>query len=157
MNFPFPPLDLLLSDSENDQLNINVTSASAVFDLSAPHTGSANAPSSEVDLDVDSYRQQLAFMDGPAALNPPTNQPGALLDMLELHETIEDYAQEAGIPILSEQQPSSLEGIAAFVNASLQDVTRLLDHIFYTNLDTQILRQFPQFADPLMQRGMPPP
>ena len=164
MNFPLPSFDPLLSHPGNDHLNIDAASASAVFDLAAPHTGSANSPPGEFDLDVESYQQQLAFMDGQAALHPTADQLGALLDMAELHETMEDRAQDAGIPILGEQQPSSLESFAAFVNAHPQDAMALVDPNFYANLGMQIfqqfpqlVQQFPQLANSMMPHGLPPP
>ena len=161
MNFPLPAFDPLLSLPQDDQFNIDAASAGAIFDLSAsaPHMGSANSPPGELELDIDAFSHHFAGVGEQPVLHLPADELASMLDMPELHETIEDRAVEAGLPSPGVAQGSSLESFAAFVNSHPTDALSLADPNFYANLGRQILTQYPHIAAALFPHnvGVAPP
>ena len=161
MNFPLPAFDPLLSLPQDDQFNIDAASAGAIFDLSAsaPHMGSANSPPGELELDIDAFSHHFAGVGEQPVLHLPADELASMLDMPELHETMEDRAVEAGLPSPGVAQGSSLESFAAFVNSHPTDALSLADPNFYANLGRQILTQYPHIAAALFPHnvGVAPP
>lgn len=158
VNFSLPPFDPLLALPQDDQFNVDALSAGAIFDLSAqgPQMGSANSPPVELELDINAFNQHFVAVGEQPAFHPPADQLAPMLDMPELHETMEDRAAEAGLPTPGVAQGSTLEDFAEFVNAHPQDAISLADPDFYANLGRQILAQFPQLAASLIPQVAPP-
>ncbi|PIL34037.1 hypothetical protein GSI_03746 [Ganoderma sinense ZZ0214-1] len=161
VNFSLPQFDPLLALSQDDQLNVGSASAGAIFDLSAsaPNMGSANSPPGELELDISAFSQHFPVVGQQPAHHPPADELMAVLDMPELHETMEDRAAEAGAPAPGVAQASSLEYFAAFVNSHPSDALSLADPNFYANLGRQIIEHYPLLAASLFPQsmGMAPP
>ncbi|RPD78423.1 hypothetical protein L226DRAFT_520772 [Lentinus tigrinus ALCF2SS1-7] len=134
VTFPQPVIDPLLSMPDQNVINFTSTSTEAVFHLSSVQMHSAQSPPGE--LDPESLQQLLRHLE-----QQPINaadQLGPVLDMPELHESMEDRADGASLPAPTDMQPCSFEDFAAYINAHPGDAMNLADPGFYQNMSLQL-------------------
>lgn len=147
--FPAPAIDPLLVLHEGEQVNFDATAAGLVFDLTAAQPASAQSPPGELEL--QQLLQQIGPVNDGQTLNP-RDQLGQMLDMAELHETMEDNVKETGISLPMDAQTITFEEFAAWVNAQPQGAMAFADPNFYFNMALQVTNAYPQ-----LQPNMQPP
>ncbi len=123
-------------------MNFTSTSSStdAVFHLSSVQLSSALSPPGELDPE---YLQQLFLQFGQPPLNS-TDQLAPVLNMPELHETIEDRADDAGVAAPTDAEQLSMEFLAVFFNSNPADAATISDVNFCDNLALQAMAAYSQ-------------